>query len=62
MKTSLIRYLLENHDNGQIIMIEQNEKMPDLDYSKYDSGKYIEFTKNKNHGRYGFLTGVYDDN
>ena len=62
MKTSLFKYLLENHDSGQVIMIEQKEKMPDFKYDEYENVKVIEFTKNKEHGRYGFLNGVFDDN
>jgi len=56
MKTSLIQYLKSNQSYGQVIIVEQKEKLPDLDYSDV---RLIEFTKEREHGHYGFLTGVF---
>lgn len=61
MKASLFKYLLENFKSGQIIIIEQKEKMPHYDYTSYADVKYIEFTKDRTRGRYGFLNDVYDE-
>jgi hypothetical protein len=53
MKASLFRYLLGNHQYGQIIIIEND--IPELDYS---AANVIRFTRDENEGCYGFLTGV----
>ena len=54
MKAGLFKYLLDNQDSGQVIIIE-NEIPPSLDYS---NAHVIEFTKGKKPGRYGLLSGV----
>jgi len=53
MKAALFQYLLNKQNNGQTIIVENN--IPDLDYSK---ANVIQFTKDTNYGRYGFLNGV----
>lgn len=53
MKSSLFRYLLNNQQYGQIIIIEND--IPDVNY---ESANVIRFTMNENEGRYGFLMGV----
>ncbi|TYS69709.1 hypothetical protein FZC76_05585 [Sutcliffiella horikoshii] len=53
MKKSLFKYLLENQNNGQVIIIEN--EIPQLDYS---NANLIHFTKDVNNGRYGLLNGV----
>jgi hypothetical protein len=53
MKSSLFRYLLDNQQYGQIIIIEND--IPEMDYS---AANVIRFTMDENEGRYGFLTGV----
>lgn len=53
MKLSLFRYLLENQNYGQVIIIEN--EIPQLDYSE---ANLIHFTKDVNNGRYGLLFGV----
>lgn len=63
IKDSFIHYLLNNRD-GQIILVEQKDKMPE--FVKNGSGpdnatvRVIEFTKDKDHGRYGLLPDVND--
>jgi len=52
MRTGLFRYLLENQDDGQVIVIEND--IPDLNYADYGV-KPIEFMGGKKPGRYGFL-------
>ena len=46
----------------QIIIIEQTEKLPMLDIIMKDAAhvNIIQFTKNREHGRYGFLNDVYE--
>lgn len=53
MKSALFQYMLNNQNNGQIIIIEND--IPDIDYSNTN---VIRFTKDKAQGRYGFLNGV----
>ena len=53
MKLFLFKYLLENQNNGQVIIIEND--IPQLDYSE---ANLIHFTKDVNYGRYGLLYGV----
>jgi hypothetical protein len=52
MRAGLFRYLLENQDLGQVIVIEND--IPELDYENYGVAP-IEFTGGKKTGRYGFL-------
>jgi uncharacterized protein YukE len=73
MKAGLLEYLLSIYKNDigksnattsatQIIIIEQKEKLPMLDsiIGNAPHVKVIEFTHDKNHGRYGFLEDVFE--
>ncbi|WP_042395742.1 AAA family ATPase [Clostridium saudiense] len=53
MKSSLFKYLVDNQNSGQTIIIEND--IPDIDYSKVN---VIKFTKDKNNGRYGFFKEI----
>lgn len=53
MKAALFQYLLDNQENGQVIIVEND--IPELDYS---NANVIQFTKDESYGRYGFLNGV----
>ena len=53
MKSSLFRYLLNNQQYGQVIIIEND--IPEVDYS---AANVIRFTMDENEGRYGFLMDV----
>lgn len=55
MKSGLFKYLLKHQDTRQTIIIEN--EIPKLDYA---SAHLIEFTKDKNRGRYGLITGYRD--
>lgn len=48
---------------AQIIIIEHKDKIPTLSdtMAKVSHFKIIEFTQDKEHGRYGFLDGVYQN-
>ena len=68
--SGLLEYLLGIYDKDadslqtsaeQIIIIEHKDRMPTLVDTLTDAPhvKIIEFTQDKEHGRYGFLDGVY---
>ena len=58
MRTALFRYLMNNQTEGQMIVVENLEHIPKLDYAA--SGATVTtFTKGRFEGRYGFLEGVY---
>jgi len=68
--SGLLKYLVSIYDSDsmssstsaeQIIIIEHKDKLQMLDDISGNSNhvKVIEFTKDKQHGRYGFLEGVY---
>jgi len=60
IRDAFIEYLLKHQDSGQVIFVDQKEKMPT--WLNEDSGcKYHEFTKSREHGRYGLLYDVYDE-
>lgn len=58
MRTALFRYFMNNQDEGQIIVVENLEHIPKLDYAA-SGAKVTTFTKGRFEGRYGFLEGVY---
>ena len=60
IRDSFIKYLLEHQEFGQIIFIDQKEKMPSW-LGPNANCKYHEFTKSRDHGRYGLLADVYDE-
>lgn len=57
MKTGLYSYFL-NHQYGQMIIIENLDHIPALDYESLGANM-ITFTKKRDQGRYGFLNDVY---
>lgn len=58
MRTALFRYFMNNQTEGQMIVVENLEHIPKLDYAA--SGATVTtFTKGRFEGRYGFLEGVY---
>ena len=62
MKVGFINHLLSISNKGesplvQIIIAEHKEKLPINDKSQ---ANFIEFTGDKNHGRYGFLNDVFN--
>lgn len=60
IRDSFIRYLFDHQEYGQVIFIDQKEKMPTW-LSEKSKCKYHEFTKSREHGRYGLLLDVYDE-
>lgn len=57
MKVGMFKYFLEHQEEGQLIIIENTEHTPQLDYDSSVS-KHIVFTKSTERGRYGFLPDV----
>ena len=57
MRTALFRYFLSHQDIGQVIIIENIQHIPNLDYEA-SGANVITFTKGKTEGRYGFLDDV----
>ena len=58
MRTALFRYFMNNQSEGQMIVVENLEHIPKLDYDA-SGAKVTTFTKGRFEGRYGFLEGVY---
>jgi len=60
IRDSFIQYLLDHQESGQVIFIDQKEKMPTW-LGEKSQCKYHEFTRSREHGRYGLLIDVYDE-
>lgn len=57
MKTALFNFFINHKNDGQIIIVENIEQMPDIDFAKEDVN-VITFTGGKEKGRYGFLNDI----
>ena len=57
MRAGLFTYFM-NHQEGQLIVIENLDHIPNLDYVN-SGANVITFTKKRDEGRYGFLNDVY---
>lgn len=57
MRMALFRYLVHHQDGGQLIVVENWEHIPKLQYEDYGA-KVIMFTKGRTGGRKGFLYDV----
>ncbi|HFI2439493.1 TPA: hypothetical protein ACGO54_000166 [Streptococcus suis] len=57
MQIGLFNYFIQSEDEGQLIVVENSRNLPRIPYDKVN---IIEFTKNDENGRYGFLNGVED--
>lgn len=57
MRAGLFTYFM-NHQEGQLIVIENLDHIPNLDYEN-SGANVITFTKRRDEGRYGFLNDVY---
>ena len=53
----MFKYVLEHQKEDQLIIIENTEHTPNLNYELSDA-KHIIFTKDMNHGRYGFCLAL----
>ena len=59
MRYAFYKFLIETGNHRQIILIDNNKNLPKMDWNEY-SLHTVEFTKNEEFGRYGFLKGVTD--
>lgn len=57
MRTALFKYFMNHQTESQLIIVENLEHIPDLDYEQ-SGANVITFTKGRYEGRYGFLNGV----
>ena len=57
MRAGLFTYFM-NHQEEQLIVIENLDHIPNLDYVN-SGANVITFTKKRDEGRYGFLNDVY---
>lgn len=57
MQQSLFQYFMENQSEGQLIIVENTNELPKLDYADRGVNEII-FTHDENKGRYGFLLDI----
>lgn len=60
MKTALFKFFINHQNDGQIIILENINHLPDMDFEKAGAN-VITFTKGIEPGRYGFLYDVLDE-
>lgn len=58
MTRGLFNHLAQQAKNQQIIILENDDKVTGINLEEY--GNFIEFTKDRNNGSYGYLKDVYD--
>jgi hypothetical protein len=58
MRTALFKFFMNNQSEGQLIVVENLDHIPNLDFEKAGA-TVTTFTKGRFEGRYGFLEGVY---
>lgn len=57
MQKSLFQYFIDHQDEGQLIIVENTNELPALNYEDHDVHQII-FTHDKNNGRFGFLYDI----
>ena len=61
IKQNFIEYLISRAHVHQVIIVEQTDRMPFMPHEDTETGIHVvEFTANRNAGRYGFLNDVYN--
>ena len=61
IKQNFIQYLVDHAMERQVIIVEQKKRMPFIPKESAEAGIHIiEFSRNKNSGRYGFLNDVFN--
>lgn len=61
IKQNFIEYLISHAHERQVIIVEQTKRMPFVPKESDENGVHvIQFTKNREKGRYGFLNEVYN--
>ena len=61
MRQGIYDYIINSRKLGQIIIIENDEDVPNVSETEDKLVKVISFTHDDNEGRYGFLHGKYED-
>lgn len=59
MRTALYTFFTKHQDNGQVILLDNMNNVPEIDFKLSDTN-VITFTKGLEPGRYGFLMDVED--
>ena len=61
IKQNFIEYLIAHAHKRQVIIVEQTKRMPFIPDESDEYGIHVvQFTRDKNEGRYGFLNEVYN--
>lgn len=61
IKQNFIEYLIAHATERQVILVEQIKRMPFIPEEDEKNGIHVvQFSRNKAHGRYGFLNEVYN--
>ncbi|MCD5011851.1 MULTISPECIES: hypothetical protein [Bacteria] len=57
MQQSLFQYFIEHQSEGQLIIVENTNELPKLNYAEHGVHEIV-FTHDENKGRYGFLLDI----
>jgi len=61
IKHNFIKYLIDHALERQVIIIEQKKRVPFIPQENEEKGIHVvEFSRNRNVGRYGFLNDIYN--
>ena len=61
IKQNFVEYLIAHARERQVIIVEQSKRMPFVpSESEKDGVHVIQFSRNRQEGRYGFLNEVYN--
>lgn len=61
IKHNFIQYLIDHALERQVIIIEQKKRVPFIPQENEEKGIHVvEFSRNRNVGRYGFLNDIYN--
>ena len=63
LRKGFLNYIFNNYGDDQIIIIENTDQheLPSVEAFDENKVRIYEFTKNRTHGRYGFLNGVFQN-
>ena len=61
MRQGIYDYIINSRELGQVIIVENDEDVPEIKNVEDGLVNIISFTHDENEGRYGFLSGIYED-
>jgi hypothetical protein len=63
LRKGFFNYIFNNYGDDQIIIIENTDQheLPSIEVFDENKVRIYEFTKNRTHGRYGFLNEVFQN-